>query len=544
MTRQSILAKPRQGRWHSCTVAVWLVTSACDSLLSDPETDTTADLSSSHSDYYYQYGFHAGSLRSEVALPIYDPDPDHLWNRLFAALYIRKVEPRQGGPGHFPPIGYAPSEPGMDRRTKIPVVLPVSHREKWDRTYNDEANLRIEGGDVLDPPLEPHPDTLLEGEHFTAAREVLDEFLLGTGAALVTDPVKRVMLQRDLWHVFDYLQRNEFMPDDGGWRLTAEQRGRRQQLEIRIAKVMASVALTGDQIETLPNTYEDAVRSGRFASRHDGERGVPYLPSDLFDFDSDWIEIKANANWGTQSGVFIHSGSFGLDGRAWFRGFLRFPAESGGRAATRSYLQNIRFGDPPRPPDVPAGTEAALVRILLTIRQDGEIVPTRIVEQVQVRVLQHVDGEKHPDTDSGYGQNLFQHELIRRALFSSADSGGLRHVSNEAPRHWFGGWPVSMLSSYGPGQLVPLRQTCIQCHKLRVNKETSPVTASHELRQSGVKRLPDDFPFGKWSLRYSLQYGPVPVSSAEVPDLAERVMAYKKSSRNFRHLMACMKAEE
>src|SRR5437867_157183 len=43
-------------------------------------------------DWYYHDGALAGSLRSNQPLPLYDRDQGHLWNRLFAALYIRSSE--------------------------------------------------------------------------------------------------------------------------------------------------------------------------------------------------------------------------------------------------------------------------------------------------------------------------------------------------------------------------------------------------------------------------------------------------------------------
>lgn len=38
---------------------------------------------------YYHTGELNGSLRSADPLPLYDADPRHLWNRLFAAIAIR-----------------------------------------------------------------------------------------------------------------------------------------------------------------------------------------------------------------------------------------------------------------------------------------------------------------------------------------------------------------------------------------------------------------------------------------------------------------------
>ena len=51
---------------------------------------------------YYHTGPLAGSLKSADPLPIYDPDPRHLWNRLFAALYIRPSNFADAGGG--PPV--------------------------------------------------------------------------------------------------------------------------------------------------------------------------------------------------------------------------------------------------------------------------------------------------------------------------------------------------------------------------------------------------------------------------------------------------------
>ena len=45
-------------------------------------------------DWYYQEGPLRGSLKSDKPLPLYDSNPEHLWNRLFAAG--RSWSPHQG----------------------------------------------------------------------------------------------------------------------------------------------------------------------------------------------------------------------------------------------------------------------------------------------------------------------------------------------------------------------------------------------------------------------------------------------------------------
>src|SRR5260221_9516546 len=49
---------------------------------------------------YYHTGELAGSLRSTEPPPLFDADPQHLWNRLFAAVTIRPslLPSRRGGP--------------------------------------------------------------------------------------------------------------------------------------------------------------------------------------------------------------------------------------------------------------------------------------------------------------------------------------------------------------------------------------------------------------------------------------------------------------
>ncbi len=92
-----------------------------------------------------------------IKVTIYDPDPNHLWNRLHRALWVRS------GPDG--------KEYGHDR---------------------------------LDPLLWMETRYLLEGEPHEKAIAVLDEFLAMPGEKLVNDPLKRAILQRDLWAVFDW----------------------------------------------------------------------------------------------------------------------------------------------------------------------------------------------------------------------------------------------------------------------------------------------------------------------------------------------------
>src|SRR5688572_21907897 len=64
-----------------------------------PSLSGTAAEPSSQDPAYYHTGELAGSFKSDQPLPVYDSDPAHLTNRLFAALYTResKIPTKRGG---------------------------------------------------------------------------------------------------------------------------------------------------------------------------------------------------------------------------------------------------------------------------------------------------------------------------------------------------------------------------------------------------------------------------------------------------------------
>src|SRR5208283_4472445 len=92
----------------------------------------------------------------------YDPDPTHLLNRLHAAIFVR---------------------------ADVPSTAKVA--------------------DALDAPLWSNTQYLLTQPSHDRAIRVLDEFLQTHGERLIHDPVKRAILQRDLWSVFDWSIKRE-----------------------------------------------------------------------------------------------------------------------------------------------------------------------------------------------------------------------------------------------------------------------------------------------------------------------------------------------
>ena len=285
-------------------------------------------------------------MRAKVPLPLFDPDPGHLWNRLFAAFWVRPLKPSARDPQ------WAIGPPGPVADEEVPVGLSERLRAVWRRTYNQDPERRFEGGDVVDPPLFPHPDSLLSDRYFTTAKAVLDEFLRDRGAERIQDPVKRAILQRDLWPLFDLLPRDGFWDDGsrvGGHRgqnpnqeYTEAETARKVTLARRIAAVMQAVAWTKKEVASLPDTYDLAVRSGQFAAELGDGGGRPYLPAHLRDGSGDGIEVNTDLAGGRFSSLPDHTGVRGLEGRAWFRVFARVPAAAGGRRALAPRSRRFR----------------------------------------------------------------------------------------------------------------------------------------------------------------------------------------------------------
>ena len=288
--------------------------------------------------------------RSAPGAGLYDPDARHLWNRVHRTLNVR-------------------TSAGQDF-----------------------------GADRLDPLVWDDTQHLLTGASHTAALATLDEFLKRRGENLIADPTKRAIFQRDLWAIFDWLA-EPYGPH----------RDARRALMTRLARMIRGVALTRDQIERLPDTYRAAADS----------RTLPSLPADFDSSSGPWIVIGSHS-----SVVPQHASEMS---RSAFQVMWRLP---GGAAETANYLTRLwEFPQPfvsdpsftprerrvkinPALPQVPDGAQIALVRSALLIDRDGRIVPSRLVESIQLRTF-------------GSNPPFSEFNMSRAALFAG-QSGGLK----------------------------------------------------------------------------------------------------------------------
>jgi hypothetical protein len=351
---------------------------------------------------------------------VYHADPEHLWNRLYAALFVRV---------------------GPD-----------------GRAY---------GQDRLEPLLWRASKHLLEEHSNQSAIALLEEFLKNKGEKLIDDPVKRALLQRDLWLVFDWLegQHDNFASP----RLEAEAaRSAKERLRLPLAAVIGRLALSPKEIRELPDNNAAAVASGRFAGRFDPEKPEqPYLPSDLFSTDGPWVCVGrpdgpvARAHYLHGENQFTNSV---------FLVFLRLPA---GRAATLDYLKKLRsFNEPvatetgggrgtlsnPKLPELPDGAEFALVRRALLIDSSHRLAAAPLTESIQLRIER--------------SRRTFHESRLSRSLLFAGRAGGLRALGADEPdfktgfdAHAMDEFEFRQSGYVFPGRQLVVRKNCVVCHE-------------------------------------------------------------------------------
>jgi hypothetical protein len=310
------------------------------------------------------------------------------------------------------------------------------HRALWVRTSRDGKEY---GQDRLDPYLWRDSTHLLEGESRARAIAVLDEFLKEHGENLFKEPLKKAILQRDLWAVFDWSAES----------LEEKHTAARRQLQTRLAKAIQRLALSEEEIKALPDNFAAAVAAQAFAAEYSTERPEKaFLPPDLMQKEGPWVEVVIDN--ASQPTATRHVFDFGA--RSAFRVFLRLPE---GRKATLEYMKNLNDfprpwllnGDPklellrlnPELPQFPAGTKVALVRQTILISRAKELVPTKLTESVQLRVFRSI-AKLGPDADPLRGrirvrgepetQDGYEFTLSRPGLFAGRN-GGLRPIHRD-----------------------------------------------------------------------------------------------------------------
>jgi len=292
------------------------------------------------------------------------------------------------------------------------------------------------GIDTLDPLLWSETNYLLEGKSHREALALADEFLRTYAERQVTDPLRRAILQRDIWAVYDWADQ----PADQELPHQPE----RRELVAKLGPIVRRLALSPEQLATLPDTYADALQRHEFPAAYDS--ALPnraFLPPDLFDPAGPWVCLGAPEQ---ELAAPTHDASFVA--RSEFLVFAKLPA---GREATLAYYRHLAemktplfvrmqipgMKDPadvwnPQVPQFPAGTEFALVRRMVLPDRDGILRATKVTESVQIRHYTRIPivepGMTRDVELAAHFQDPSEIELSRVLLFSRQHSG-LRGVT-------------------------------------------------------------------------------------------------------------------
>jgi len=291
---------------------------------------------------YYTEGPLVGSLRRNEPAPVYSADPRDPWNRLFHLLYARNVR----------------AQVGSLQSSKAP----------W------KSITRLEGGDIPEFFFPPDAGYFLEEPRRSRLRSAL-EAEVSAPTLRGRTPEARVLFQQDLWNRFDALH------------ALAAKDSRAMPLARLLARLMARVALTNDELSGVRSSFAEAAREQS-----------DFLDARLFEAGSGWSELISyfdTPGSDAGGGTTMHARRAGW--RIVFRRFVRVPPEAGGESCLREYVASThgpeagRSGQKAEGPcganGLPSGTAALLLETPLALSAEGELLPVPLVLAAQVRVV-------------------------------------------------------------------------------------------------------------------------------------------------------------
>lgn len=259
--------------------------------------------------------------------------------------------------------------------------------------------------------------------------------------------VKRALLQRHLWAVFDatipppdYVERTHM--------------ANRQSAQKTLAALIGRVALTRAEILALPDTRAATVESGGFPQQHDPtDRFNPFLPADLYAKDSSWVCLGKVDHYDTE-----HTGV-----ARWRSTFFQFVRLPGGREATLEYIKKLNDREV-----FPVGTQFALIDQAFLISDRGELILSPFINSIQLRAYLDVtltDLEARPKATQCVAEfvmqprQLMQGESVMRAMGPKDRRYKTLDVATGGKVDWFensGGDAIR--------HMLPRLQQCVNCH--------------------------------------------------------------------------------
>ena len=357
------------------------------------------------------------SYRPAQVEPVYSKDPADSWNRIFYILFSRRFQ--------------------VYMTTDFPESAPFD-------TSASDADLRVstrlfernETGDRAIDPLYYPPYNSREGRTQLLEDPTYSQFMAAMQEALgdtsPRPPLARAWMQSDLWSAYDILSEPLFKEDR-----SVEREMRHAATLDALARLIRKVALTPEEIQSLPDNYAQA-------------KNALSLP-DLFNPQSGWVQVQ----WFPEH---AH------DSEAGYRRFSRIfvkPVRSA--KSTQKLLDGLR--NPERNPADSLDGAAILIQLIL-IDSHGKLTPTHLTGEVEFRLF-----EKNPNGAFKKTQ-IRVCEISRGLLLRQPETGGL--VSEDENAQAFSGGYSFAAPSFTEGGttdkqrpvVVKLRTRCLSCHGL------------------------------------------------------------------------------
>lgn len=193
--------------------------------------------------------------------------------------------------------------------------------------------------------------------------------------------LRRVILLRDLWAAFDalHLLHNKWDQRQDDKAVLAKAIARRDELRLRLARVMKRLELSEDEVRALPDTLQLVAEKQLYPKSFDpAAENNAFFPFDLFDKDGPWVTysgLTAPSAGGVLHTTFVNQ-------RSVFTVHLRAPD---GRDGGLKYFQGSVEANNRLP--IPQGTTLALLSRAVVPTRSGKLLVSPIVESLQMIVV-------------------------------------------------------------------------------------------------------------------------------------------------------------
>ena len=419
--------------------------------------------------FFHTTGPLRGSLLRDQPVPIYSPDPQDPWNRIYHLLFTNTIDteiPRYyQDPSTQPPQPNLPKGQSKEERYK---AIGTYYSERFSSELTKVQ--RLEGGGLPEFFFTNEVKFLVQGSRYQKLINALRQ-RLKTAHQKKRSPEGHILFQQDLWNRFHALHWWSNRWKDRRAKVRAK------RLLNLLGKWIARIALPQEELRAIRPNFNEVARNF-----------PEVLDPALFSKNSPWRELVVLVN---SRGTTTHAATAGF--RKVFRVFVRIPEEVGGTACLEAYFRHY-FETHKDPPELRCirsgrvladGSRALLVESLLTLSDKGEIVPVPVIVGVQSRAIRPLD----PGKDGRFELEdlpFFVLHSSRKSL-SSVDRqhGGLSPLEADAPIPRNG----SAIRRY-TSPLVPSRHVCQLCHG--VNGRSLMTTSVHFIRGLRLLVLPPE----------------------------------------------------